>query len=336
MSQKEFKKLVIVESPAKARKISGYLGDDYIVEASVGHIRDLPQRAADIPKEVKNNEFRVSTTPAGVHALVTAGHTVFVEKNAGLGSAFTDDQYQKAGATILGSADDVWAKSEMIIKVKEPLLLECPLFRPGQVLFTYLHLAAFPDLTKTLLEKKITAIAYETTIAKDGSLPMLKPMKMAGVLIKAADNVLVRIETDEGHVGWGEAASAPQMTGETMEGMTVAVRLMASAVIGCPLSAVAEAGTRLDVAMYGNNAAKAALEMAWHDALGKATGQPVCALLGGSRRAEFIGQIFNVFGRNNLGGIGSSFQTNALSDTFGQLTTAQPRQQAELAVRFTF
>ena len=126
--------------------------------------------------------------------------------------------------------------------------------------------------------KSIEAIAVK--------LPMAKPMKMAGVLIASADNVLVRIETDEGHVGWGEAASAPQMTGETMEGMTVAVRLMASAVIGCPLSAVAEAGTRLDAAMYGNNAAKAAIEMAWHDALGKATGQPVCALLGGSRRAR--------------------------------------------------
>ena len=126
--------------------------------------------------------------------------------------------------------------------------------------------------------KSIEAIAVK--------LPMAKPMKMAGVLIASADNVLVRIETDEGHVGWGEAASAPQMTGETMEGMTVAVRLMASAVIGCPLSAVAEAGTRLDVAMYGNNAAKAALEMAWHDALGKALGKPVYELLGGKKRSR--------------------------------------------------
>ena len=124
--------------------------------------------------------------------------------------------------------------------------------------------------------KSIEAIAVK--------LPMAKPMKMAGVLIASADNVLVRIETDEGHVGWGEAASAPQMTGETMEGMTVAVRLMASAVIGCPLSAVAEAGTRLDAAMYGNNAAKAAIEMAWHDALGKALNKPVYELLGGLQR----------------------------------------------------
>ena len=124
--------------------------------------------------------------------------------------------------------------------------------------------------------KSIEAIAVK--------LPMAKPMKMAGVLIASADNVLVRIETDEGHVGWGEAASAPQMTGETMEGMTVAVRLMASAVIGCPLSAVAEAGTRLDAAMYGNNAAKAAIEMAWHDALGKALNKPVYELLGALKR----------------------------------------------------
>jgi L-alanine-DL-glutamate epimerase-like enolase superfamily enzyme len=116
------------------------------------------------------------------------------------------------------------------------------------------------------------------------SLPMAKPMKMAGVEIANADNVLVRIETDSGQVGWGEAASAPMMTGETMESMAVAVRYMAPALTGCALAGIEQAGALMDRAMYGNNAAKAAVEMAWHDALGKVTAQPVYELLGGKRR----------------------------------------------------
>ena len=135
-----------------------------------------------VPKEVKNNEFRVSTTPAGVHALVTAGHTVYVEKNAGLGSAFSDDQYIKAGATILDTADEVWAKSEMIIKVKEPIAEEYHRMRRGQVLFTYLHLAASRECTEALIKSGTTAIAYETVEA-GGTLPLLAPMsEVAGRL----------------------------------------------------------------------------------------------------------------------------------------------------------
>ena len=115
-------------------------------------------------------------------------------------------------------------------------------------------------------------------------LPMAKPMKMAGVLIESADNVLVRLETDTGHVGWGEAASAPAMTGETMESMTIAVRYMAPMLASCPLAGIEAASSIMDGAMYGNNAAKAAIEMAWHDALGKALDKPVYDLLGGKRR----------------------------------------------------
>jgi len=129
-----------------------------------------------IPKEVKNNEFRVSTTPAGVHSLVIAGHSVFVEKGAGLGSAITDSEYVKAGATILDTADEVWAKSEMIIKVKEPQAVEVKMMREGQILFTYLHLAPAPELTKMLLDAKISGIAYVTIELNDGSLPLLRPM----------------------------------------------------------------------------------------------------------------------------------------------------------------
>ena len=128
-----------------------------------------------IPKELKNNEFRVSTTPAGVHALVVAGHTVFVEKSAGLGSSISDEEYVKAGATILDTADEVWAKSEMIIKVKEPIAQEYSRMREGQILFTYLHLAASRECTDAIIQSGITAIAYET-VELDRYLPLLAPM----------------------------------------------------------------------------------------------------------------------------------------------------------------
>lgn len=128
-----------------------------------------------IPKEIKNNEFRVSTTPAGVNALVNAGHTVYVEKSAGLGSAITDADYVKAGATILDTADEVWAKSEMIIKVKEPIAEEYPRMRKGQILFTYLHLAASRECTHAIVKSGITAIAYET-VEVNRALPLLAPM----------------------------------------------------------------------------------------------------------------------------------------------------------------
>ena len=128
-----------------------------------------------IPKEIKNNEFRVSTTPAGVHALVVAGHTVFVEKSAGLGSSISDEEYVKAGGTILDTADEVWAKSEMIIKVKEPIAQEYSRMREGQILFTYLHLAASRECTDAIIQSGITAIAYET-VEIDRYLPLLAPM----------------------------------------------------------------------------------------------------------------------------------------------------------------
>jgi alanine dehydrogenase len=129
-----------------------------------------------IPKEIKDQEYRVSLTPSGAAILSQAGHTVLVEPSAGEGGGFRDDDYQRVGATIASGKEEVFAKAEMIVKVKEPLLSECHLFRPGQVLFTYLHLASLPDLTKALLDRRIWAIAYETTAAKDGSLPMLRPM----------------------------------------------------------------------------------------------------------------------------------------------------------------
>jgi alanine dehydrogenase len=127
-----------------------------------------------IPKEVKNNEFRVSTTPAGVHAL-SANHSVLVEKGAGLGSAITDEEYVKAGATIIDNPDDLWAKADMIIKVKEPIASEYHRMRRGQILFTFLHLAASRECTDALIKSGTTAIAYET-VEFNGGLPLLAPM----------------------------------------------------------------------------------------------------------------------------------------------------------------
>jgi alanine dehydrogenase len=129
-----------------------------------------------IPKEVKNHEYRVAITPSGVHELVRAGHEVFVERDAGIGSALPDADFAAAGATILPGPDEVWETGELILKVKEPVAQEYPRLRKGQVLFTYLHLAASRPCTDALLGSGITAIAYETVQAPDGSLPLLAPM----------------------------------------------------------------------------------------------------------------------------------------------------------------
>lgn len=127
-------------------------------------------------KEVKIGENRVGLTPFGADALVKKGHTVLVEKDSGLNSGFPNEQYKKAGAKIIPTADDVYKKSEMIIKVKEPQKSEFAYYRPGLILYTYLHLAAEPEVTEMLLEKKVTGIAYETVELENDSLPLLTPM----------------------------------------------------------------------------------------------------------------------------------------------------------------
>lgn len=129
-----------------------------------------------VPREVKDHESRVGVTPAGVHALVAAGHKVLVEHNAGELSAMPDDDYQAAGAEIVGSAHDVWRLSEMVVKVKEPVETEYRHFREGLSLFTYLHLAPLTALTDALLEKRVIGIAYETVRDASGALPLLMPM----------------------------------------------------------------------------------------------------------------------------------------------------------------
>ncbi|GAA1493947.1 alanine dehydrogenase [Curtobacterium herbarum] len=136
-----------------------------------------------VPTEIKNNEFRVAATPAGVGELTMHGHQVLVQAGAGAGSAFTDDEYTAAGATVVPDARQVWEQAEMVLKVKEPVASEYPLIREGQVLFTYLHLAADRPLTSALVESGATAIAYETVQLPDRSLPLLSPMsEIAGRL----------------------------------------------------------------------------------------------------------------------------------------------------------
>jgi len=129
-----------------------------------------------VPKEIKIHEYRVGLTPPSVAELTVAGHTVTVETGAGSGIDFTDDDYVAAGATIAASAADVFAAADMIVKVKEPQLAECAMLRPGQVLFTYLHLAPDPGQAKALLASGATCIAYETVTDRHGGLPLLRPM----------------------------------------------------------------------------------------------------------------------------------------------------------------
>ena len=136
-----------------------------------------------VPKEIKTEENRVAVTPTGVAGFVARNHQVMIQTGAGSGSGLTDANYQAAGATIVDSAKEVWEKADMIMKVKEPQQSEYALLRPGLILFTYLHLAAAESVTREMLERKVTGIAYETIQLDDGSLPLLAPMsEIAGRL----------------------------------------------------------------------------------------------------------------------------------------------------------
>lgn len=153
-----------------------------------------------VPQEIKNNENRVGMTPAGVYTLTQKGHQVLIQKGAGLGSGFTDEEYTRVGAIISETPEEVYKSSDMIIKVKEPQLNEVDIMKDEQILFTYLHLAAEPELTKRLMEKRITAIAYETVQLEDGSLPLLTPMsEVAGrVAVITGGNLLSKAQGGKG------------------------------------------------------------------------------------------------------------------------------------------
>jgi alanine dehydrogenase len=152
------------------------------IDVSAGKDGAVPVKVG-IPSEVKNNEFRVAITPAGVFEFVRAGHEVVVQAGAGAGSSITDADYAAAGATIVAGPDEVWGTAELVLKVKEPIAEEYGRMREGQVLFTYLHLAASKECTDALIEKRVTGIAYETVELPDRSLPLLAPMsEVAGRL----------------------------------------------------------------------------------------------------------------------------------------------------------
>jgi alanine dehydrogenase len=152
------------------------------------------------PKEIKVREYRVGLVPGGVHALVTRGHTVLVEKGAGIGSGIADDTYARAGAQIADSAREVWQRAQMVVKVKEPVESEYGLMQEGQTIYTYFHLAAVPTLAKALLDKKVSAVAYETIQTEDGQLPLLKPMsEVAGRM--AVQIGAVMLEKEHGGKG---------------------------------------------------------------------------------------------------------------------------------------
>ncbi|MBC8280704.1 MAG: alanine dehydrogenase, partial [Chloroflexi bacterium] len=136
-----------------------------------------------LPKEIKDHEYRVAITPAGVAALAKGGHQILVQKDAGAASGFTDDQYHSSGAQLVNGPEEIFSTADMVVKVKEPVEAEYPLLRPDLTVFTYLHLAGIPQLTTALLDKKVTGIAYETVQLPDGSLPLLTPMsEVAGRL----------------------------------------------------------------------------------------------------------------------------------------------------------
>ena len=164
-----------------------------------------------IPKEVKDNEYRVALTPGGVESLVQAGHRVLVEQSAGVGSGFSDEEYQRSGAALLRQAADVWGQADMVLKVKEPLRQEYGYLRAGLLLFTYLHLAAAKDLTQTLAAQGVTAIGYETVQRADGSLPLLTPMsQIAGrMAVQVAARYLERTEGGRGKLLGGVPGVRP-------------------------------------------------------------------------------------------------------------------------------
>ncbi len=164
-----------------------------------------------VPTEVKNNEYRVAITPSGVHELERRGHRVLVQAGAGAGSAITDDDYRAAGAEIVPDAPTVWGEADLLLKVKEPVASEYPLFRDGLVLFTYLHLAAEPELTAALVGSGVTAIAYETVQLANRSLPLLAPMsEVAGRLAPIVGaNAMLRPHGGPGLLVPGVAGTHP-------------------------------------------------------------------------------------------------------------------------------
>ncbi|RAX45291.1 alanine dehydrogenase [Arthrobacter sp. AQ5-06] len=199
-----------------------------------------------IPKEIKSHEYRVAVTPAGVHELVAHGHDVFIEAGAGAGSSISDDAYTVAGATILQTADEIWAAADLLLKVKEPIAAEYHRMRPDLTIFTYLHLAADEACTRALLDAGSTSIAYETVQLDDGSLPLLFPMsEVAGRLAPLVGaQCLTRPEGGRGVLIGGVSGVAPAR-----------VVIIGAGVSGMNAVAVA-AGMWADVVLFDKNVDK--------------------------------------------------------------------------------
>ncbi|WP_424935413.1 MULTISPECIES: alanine dehydrogenase [Bacteria] len=199
-----------------------------------------------VPAEVKNNEFRVALTPAGVHDLVLSGHEVFVQSGAGAGSSMSDTDYREAGATLLDEADEVWARAELLLKVKEPIASEYHRFRDDLVLFTYLHLAADRSLTDRLTATRLTAIAYETVQLPGGGLPLLAPMsEVAGRLAPLVGaHTLMRSEGGLGLLMSGVPGTRP-----------ATATVIGGGVAGANAAVIA-AGMGADVTVFDTNIAR--------------------------------------------------------------------------------
>ena len=164
-----------------------------------------------VPKEIKTNENRIALVPAGAELLTASGHTVYVEQGGGLGSGFADEQYVAAGAEILATADEVWAKADMIMKVKEPIAVEWPRMRKGQVIYTYFHFAAAEELTRAVIASGAIAIAYETVQLPSGELPLLTPMsEVAGrMAVQEGAKYLEKVHGGRGVLLGGVPGVAP-------------------------------------------------------------------------------------------------------------------------------
>src|ERR1041385_3746057 len=154
-----------------------------------------------VPKEIKPDEYRVGLVPSAARELVARGHKVLVEQGAGTGAGLTDAAYKSAGAEIVATAGEVFARADMIVKVKEPIAAERTMLRRGQILFTYLHLAPDRALTEALLASGCTAIAYETVTSPNGTLPLLTPMsEVAGRMAAQADRKSIRLNSSHGYI----------------------------------------------------------------------------------------------------------------------------------------
>jgi alanine dehydrogenase len=246
-----------------------------------------------IPREIKDRENRVSSTPAGVAEYVTRGHTVLVECDAGTGSGFANSEYERAGAKLINSHEGVFAESDMIVKVKEPIPSEYQLLKPDQLLFTYLHLAAEEKLTRALMERKVQAVAYETVQLANGSLPLLTPMsEIAGRMsIQVGAHYLERTYGGEGLL-LGGVAGVPGAEVVVVGGGVVGTNAAQMALgMGANVTIVDKNVDRLrflDQVLHGRSHTLASNSRNLHEMIGKADFVVGGVLLPGAKAPKLV------------------------------------------------